>query len=74
MPHSLGRALGDMIRAELAVQRVKEMFRGFSREDMRRFWDGIGDDSFYVGPEGEFDCEDIHFYMNLTGDGSYCAV
>jgi hypothetical protein len=74
MPHPLAQAFGDMIRAELEVQRVKEMFRGFSKDDMRKFWDGVGDDSFYSGPEGEFDCADIHFFMNLSGDGSYCAV
>jgi hypothetical protein len=74
MTHPLSTALGDMIRAELDLQRIKEMFRGYGRDDMRRFWDGIGEDSFYTGPEGYFDCEDIHLYMNLCGDGSYCAV
>lgn len=74
MSHPLSQALGDMIRAELATQRVKDMFRGFSKDEMRSFWDGVADDSFYTGPEGEFDCADIHFYMNLTGDGAYCAV
>lgn len=74
MTHPLALAIGNMIRAELEVQRVRQMFQGFSKEDMRKFWDGVGDDSFYSGPEGEFDCEDIHFFMNLNGDGSYCAV
>lgn len=37
-------------------------------------WDEIGDDSFYHGPEGNFDCVDIHSYLNMLGDGEYCAV
>jgi len=74
MTHPISQALGEMIRAELAAQRVKDMFRSFTKDDLRRFWDGVGDDSFYTGPEGAFDCADIHFYMNMTGDGSYCAV
>lgn len=55
-------------------QRLARMFAGRSKEDMRRFWDEIGDDSFYHGPEGTFDCADIHSYMNMIGDGAYCAV
>lgn len=74
MPHPLAEAFGKMIRAELEVQRVQALFGAFSKEQMRQFWDGVGDDSFYTGPEGEFDCADIHFFMNLTGDGAYCAV
>lgn len=41
---------------------------------LRRMWDEIGDDSFYTGPEGSFDCADIHRVMNAKGDGVYCAV
>ena len=74
MPHPLAEAFGNMIRAELETQRVCELFQGFSKEHLRKLWDGVGDDSFYSGPEGEFDCADIHFFMNLTGDGAYCAV
>ena len=38
-------------------------------------WDAIGDDSFYHAPDGaSFDCVDIHSYMNMLGDGAYCAV
>lgn len=55
-------------------RRLAKMFGRYGKEDMRRFWDEIGDDSFYHGPEGSFDCADIHGYMNMTGDGSYCAV
>lgn len=54
--------------------RLRRIFRGRSKEDMRRFWDEVGDDSFYHGPEGDFDCADIHGYMNIIGDGAYCAV
>lgn len=54
--------------------RLAKMFAGMSISDMRRFWDGCGDDSFYHGPEGDFDCADIHGYMNMLGDGRYCAV
>jgi hypothetical protein len=50
------------------------MFKGYNTMAMRHFWDNCGDDSFYHGPEGSFDCEDIHSYMNMTGDGRYCAV
>jgi len=55
-------------------RRLAEMFAGYSVEDMRRFWDNVGDNSFYHGPEGDFDCAEIHGYMNMLGDGSYCAV
>lgn len=67
-------ALGRFIFSEMEVIRVKKLFAPYSKADLRRFWDQVGDDSFYGGPEGSFDCADIHFYMNLTDDGSYCAV
>lgn len=54
--------------------RLARMFAGRSKDDMRRMWDAIGDDSFYHGPDGDFDCADIHSYMNMIGDGGYCAV
>ena len=55
--------------------RLARLFAGRSVDDMRRFWDNVSDhDSFYHGPEGEFDCSDIHGYMNMIGDGRYCAV
>lgn len=54
--------------------RLKVLFRGMSNEDVRRMWDAVGDDSFYHGPEGDFDCADIHGYLNMIGDGAYCAV
>ena len=48
--------------------------RAFSISDLRRFWDEVGDNSFYEGPEGMFDCADIHWVLNEKGDGQYCAV
>ncbi len=60
-----------IISAEHAAYeyRIRNLFAGRSRADVRRFWDQIGDDSFYHGPEGDFDC-----YLNMIGDGDYCAV
>lgn len=55
-------------------RRLATLFRGRTVEEMRKFWDGLGGDSFYDGPEGSFDCADIHGYMNMIGDGRYCAV
>lgn len=52
----------------------REELRPFSVDQLRYFWDNIGDNSFYEGPEGMFDCADIHAVMNEKGDGYYCAV
>lgn len=52
----------------------REELRPFSVGQLRHFWDNIGDNSFYEGPEGMFDCADIHAVMNEKGDGIYCAV
>lgn len=58
-----------------ARARLSRMFVGKSVADMRVMWDGIGDDSFYHAPDGSmYDCADIHSYMNMLGDGVYCAV
>jgi hypothetical protein len=47
----------------------------FDVPTLRRMWDEVSDDdSFYDGPEGSFDCADIHMVLNLKGDGAYCAV
>lgn len=56
--------------------RLAKMFSGKSVSDMREMWDGISDeDSFYHAPDGSmYDCSDIHLYMNMLGDGVYCAV
>jgi hypothetical protein len=62
------------VRSAIEEARITALFRKYERDTLRRFWDGVGDDSFYHGPEGDFDCADIHFYMNLKGDGEYCAV
>jgi len=49
--------------------------RPYSIADLRRFWDEVSDEtSFYEGPEGLFDCADIHTVLNEKGDGYYCAV
>lgn len=59
---------------ETERRRLAKMFAGKSAEEMRTLWDAIGDGSFYHGVEGDFDCADIHSYMNMIGDGAYCAV
>lgn len=51
-------------------QRLAKLFAGKSVADMRVLWDTVGDDSF----SGPYDCADIHSYMNMLGDGGYCAV
>lgn len=66
--------LGRMIVSAVEERRVRNLFARYSRDEVRRFWDEVGDDSFYHGPEGDFDCADIHFFMNLSGDRDYCAV
>lgn len=53
--------------------RVKALM-DFEIGALRRFWDGIGDNSFYHGPEGSFDCADIYSALTLKGDGEYCDV
>ena len=51
-------------------RRLAKLFVGKSIKDMRKLWDDVGDDSF----SGPYDCADIHSYMNMMGDGVYCAV
>jgi hypothetical protein len=56
-------------------RQLARMFAGKSVAEMRYMWDNIGDDSFYHSPDGlAYDCSDIHSYMNMIGDGVYCAV
>lgn len=57
-------------------RRLAHMFAGKSIEDMRHMWDNISNyESFYHAPDGQaYDCADIHLYMNMLGDGRYCAV
>jgi ferritin-like protein len=50
--------------------RLAKLFAGKSKDDMRKLWDTVGEDSF----SGPYDCADIHSYMNMLGDGEYCAV
>lgn len=63
-------------KAREARQRLAKMFAGKSIIDMRHMWDNVSDhDSFYHAPDGSmYDCADIHGYMNMLGDGKYCAV
>lgn len=67
------KTVADIAWEKRHQERLDEL-RPYSIADLRRFWDNIGDDSFYTGPEGEFDCADIHRVMNEKGDGIYCAV
>ena len=60
-------------RAAMAGARLTAI-RALSVQDLRRMWDAVGDDSFYHGPEGSFDCAEIHRVLNEKGDGRYCAV
>lgn len=61
--------LGDWIKSEIERSRL-EPLRSMSIAQLRRLWDGIGDDSF----SSRWDCADIHLVMNEKGDGEYCAV
>lgn len=62
------------IRCEQIHEKYLNELRVFDIPTLRRFWDEVGDNSFYEGPEGEFDCADIHRVLNEKGDGYYCAV
>ena len=65
---------GNMKALQDRQRRLHDLFGHHTRADVRRFWDEVSDDSFYHGPEGDFDCDDIHGYLNLIGEGLYCAV
>lgn len=64
--------------ADIRIERLHAEIMGtLMRLDvatLRRMWDGVGEDSFYHGAEGTFDCSDIHTALNRKGDGIYCAV
>lgn len=65
----------EQIACERRHDEILNSLRRFSIDDLRRFWDGVSDDtSFYEGPEGSFDVADIHRVLNEKGDGYYCAV
>jgi len=54
-------------RAEMQRQRTMAMFR--DQEHARQVWDD------WDGLSGEMpNGEDAHLYLNLIGDGEYCAV
>lgn len=59
---------GPILRDER--DRLIKLFIGKSKDDMRYLWNNVGDDSFING----YDIADIHSYMNMLGDGDYCAV
>lgn len=54
-------------RHRIEVERVKSLFR--DRDHARAVWDAW--DGCEGGPGSG---EDAHFYLNLIGDGRYCAV
>lgn len=65
--------------ADIKCEQQHEIYlnelRSYDIPTLRRFWDEVSDDdSFYHGPEGEYDCADIHRILNEKGDGYYCAV
>lgn len=50
--------------------RLSRLFAGKTIADLRALWDrwdGINTVDGYAG-------EDIHAYLNILGDGEYCAV
>lgn len=61
--------IDEWIMDQMHAQKLEKL-RGMSKEQLRRLWDTLGDDSF----SDDFDCADIHRVMNESGDGDYCAV
>lgn len=49
----------------LREHRVRNLFR--DRDHARQVWDDM-----IEGEEPDF--EDAHYYLNMIGDGAYCAV
>lgn len=64
-------SLGSYIQRAAYEADLRRKFAHFSKEEMRVMWDNISDDDSHFGP---YDCADIHAWMNLQGDGAYCAV
>lgn len=69
-----GQASVEGIRRDALHEECLDELRRWDTPFLRRFWDEVGDNSFYEGPEGKFDCSDIHRVLNERGDGAYCAV
>lgn len=69
-----GQATMEEIQMDARHEETLDELRRWDIPALRRFWDGIGENSFYEGPEGMFDCSDIHRVLNEKGDGVYCAV
>lgn len=61
----------NLRRREEWASRLRAMFGHMSRDEVRALWANIDDDTSFCG---EYDCADIHGYLNLIGDGRYCAV
>jgi hypothetical protein len=59
--------LGDIIRRACEEERLKRLFQHMSRDELRALWDAFNE-------EGPYDMTDLHTWMNLQGDGEYCAV
>lgn len=62
--------LGLAILRHCEDQRLEQLSRHFTRDEMRIMWDNLGDNSFF----GPYDCADIRMWMSMQGDGSYCAI
>jgi len=68
------KTVADIAWEKRHEERLNEL-RPYDIPSLRRFWDEVSDEtSFYEGPEGMFDCADIHRVLNEKGDGHYCAV
>lgn len=50
--------------------RLRKLFDGKTKDDVRNLWDQYDG----CNEPGGFCGEDIHAYLNLIGDGHYCAV
>lgn len=51
-------------------EEYERLFYGMTIEQVRHLWDTVDDTSF----SGPYDCADIHAWLNMMGDGAYCAV
>lgn len=58
-------------RQEEWAERLRDLFGHMTRDEVRALWDSFDEDTSFCG---EYDCEDVHGYLNLIGDGRYCAV
>lgn len=61
----------NLARGRAERVRLAKLFAGKSINDMRALWDSFDDRTSFCGP---YDCADVHSYMNMLGDGGYCAT